>query len=57
MVAPVVSAQEDDTRETLEELFVKYHFRMIPVVDARDRLIGIIRYNDIMTGLVILAKR
>lgn len=48
MVAPVVAAQDDDTRDTIEELFVKYHFRMVPVVDARDRLMGIIRYNDIM---------
>jgi len=57
MAAPVVSAQEDDTRETIEELFVKYHFRMVPVVNAQDRLLGVIRYNDIMTGLVILVKR
>ena len=57
MVAPVVCAQEDDVRETIEELFAKYHFRIIPVVDLHDRLLGVIRYNDIMTGLVILAKR
>ena len=48
MGAPVVSAQDDDTRDTIEELFVKYHFRMVPVVDTRDHLMGIIRYNDIM---------
>ncbi len=48
MVAPVVTAQDDDTRDTIEELFVKYHFRMVPVVDDRDRLMGIVRYNDIM---------
>jgi Mg/Co/Ni transporter MgtE len=57
MVTPVVSAQKDDVRDTIEELFAKYHFRMLPVVDAQDRLLGVIRYNDIMTGLVILAKR
>ena len=57
MVTPVVSAQEDDVRDTIEELFAKYHFRMLPVVDTQDRLLGVIRYNDIMTGLVILAKR
>jgi Mg/Co/Ni transporter MgtE len=48
MAAPVVSAQDDDTRDTIEELFDKYHFRMVPVVDSRDHLMGIIRYNDIM---------
>ena len=57
MVTPVVSAQEDDVRETIEELFAKYHFRMLPVVDANDRLLGVIRYKDIMTGLVVLSKR
>jgi len=48
MAAPVVAAQDDDTRDTIEELFVKYHFRMVPVVDSKDHLMGIIRYNDIM---------
>ena len=57
MVAPVVSAQKDDVRETIEELFAKYHFRMLPVVDAHEHLLGVIRYNDIMTGLVVLSKR
>ena len=57
MVTPVVSAQEDDTRETLEELLLKYHFRMVPVVDRNDRIMGVIRYNDIMTGVVMMAKR
>ena len=33
MVAPVVAAESDDVREDLEELFAKYHYRMIPVVD------------------------
>ncbi len=33
MVAPVVAAEADDVREDLAELFAKYHYRMIPVVD------------------------
>lgn len=57
MVAPVVAAQEDDIRETLEEMFAKYHFRMIPVVDEKDILLGVVRYNDIMTGLTIRVRR
>jgi CBS domain-containing protein len=56
MVAPVVSAQEDDVQEDLAEVFAKYHFRMIPVVDAQDRILGVIRYKDIMKGLVTRAK-
>lgn len=56
MVAPVVSAQQDDTRDDLAELFAKYHYRMLPVVDAHDHLLGVIHYNDIMRGLVTRAR-
>jgi magnesium transporter len=56
MVAPVVSAELDDTREDLAEMFAKYHFRMIPVVDAQDRLLGVVHYHDIMKGLVTRAR-
>lgn len=48
MVSPVVSAEEDDNREDLEELFQKYLFRMLPVVDSHDQLLGVVHYKDIM---------
>jgi magnesium transporter len=48
MGAPVVSAEEDDVRDDLMEIFNKYHYRMIPIVDSRDRILGVIRYKDIM---------
>ena len=51
MSPSVVSAEEDTTREDLEEIFEKYHYRMIPVVDGRDHLLGIIRYNDLVQSL------
>ncbi len=56
MAAPVVSAQQDDMRDDLAELFAKYHYRMLPVVDAQDRLLGVVHYNDIMRGLVMRAR-
>jgi magnesium transporter len=56
MTAPVVTAEEDDIRKDLAEMFAKYHFRMIPVVDSQDHILGIIRYNDIMKGVVIRVK-
>jgi magnesium transporter len=56
MVSPVVPAEEDDAREDLGELFAKYHYRMIPVVDVQDHLLGVLHYNDIMKGLVTRAK-
>ena len=37
-------------RSELAEILVKYHYRMVPVVDAQDRLLGVVRYNDIMKG-------
>ena len=52
MASPVVAAEADDMREDLVEMFVKYHFRMLPVVDRIDRLLGVLHYKDIMKGLV-----
>jgi magnesium transporter len=51
MVAPAVTAEEDDVQEDLAEIFAKYHYRMIPVVDSKDNILGVIRYNDIMKGV------
>jgi CBS domain-containing protein len=56
MASPVVSAEEDDLRDDLVELFGKYHYRMIPVVDVQDHLLGIIKFKDIMKGLVTRVK-
>ena len=56
MVSPVVSAEEDLVREDLAELYAKYHFRMIPVVDREDHILGVTRYKDIMRGLVTRVK-
>jgi CBS domain-containing protein/sporulation protein YlmC with PRC-barrel domain len=56
MVTSVVGAEEDDKREDLVELFAKYHYRMIPVVDAEDHILGVIHFNDIMEGLSTRVK-
>jgi CBS domain-containing protein len=50
MSSPVVAAEEDDTREDLAQIFTKYHYRMLPVVDAEDRLLGVVRFNDVKKG-------
>jgi magnesium transporter len=47
MISPVVVAEADDIREDLAEMFAKYHYRMIPVVDEKDRILGVVRHNDI----------
>lgn len=56
MVSPVVAAQQDDTREDMAELFARYHFRLMPVVNAHDVMLGVIRFKDIMSGLTTRAK-
>jgi magnesium transporter len=56
MVSPVVSAEAEDLRDDLQEIFAKYHYRLLPVVDHRDHLLGVVRYNEIMKGVVTKVK-
>jgi len=56
MVSPVVTAEKDTSRGDLIEMFTKYHYRMIPVVDVEDHILGVVCYNDIMKGIVLRAK-
>ena len=56
MAFPVVSVDKDTNKDDIAQLFAKYHLRMLPVVDEKDRVLGVIRYNDIMKGLVTRAK-
>jgi len=48
MVSPVVSAQEHDLRDDIAEMFAKYHFRIIPVVDDQDHILGVINHRDVV---------
>ena len=52
MTSPVVAAEESDLQDDLAEVFAKYHYRMIPVVDGQDRILGVLYYNHIMAGSV-----
>jgi magnesium transporter len=56
MVSPVVSAEAEDLRDDLQEIFAKYHYRLLPVVDHRDHLLGVVRYNEIMKGVITKVK-
>jgi magnesium transporter len=56
MATPVVSAEEENVQDELAEMFAKYHYRMIPIVDAQDRILGVVRYNDLMKGASAPAK-
>ena len=53
MASPAVSVEEDDLREDVAQIFAKYHFRMLPVVDSADHILGVIYYQDIMKDLII----
>lgn len=46
--SPVVTVDKQESREDLEAIFAKYHFRMVPVVDELDHIMGVVLYNDIM---------
>ncbi|MGE5361092.1 MAG: magnesium transporter MgtE N-terminal domain-containing protein [Bacteroidales bacterium] len=48
MTSPVVSADQHDGRDKLAEMFEKYDYRMIPVVDAGDHILGVVRHKDVM---------
>ena len=57
MTAPVVAAETDDTVDDLTQMFSKYHYRMVPVTNAEDHILGVIRFNDIMKGPLVPARR
>ncbi len=57
MTSPVVTAERAALREDLMELFTKYHFRLLPVVDGGEHLLGVVRYKDIMQGAKIELPR
>lgn len=48
MASPPVTADSELAKEELIDLFAKYHYRLLPVVDAGDRLLGVVGYKDIM---------
>lgn len=51
MSSPVVMVSSDDVLNDVVELFVRYHFRMLPVVDPDDHIVGVVHYEDIMKGV------
>jgi magnesium transporter len=53
MTSPLVTAEQDCLRRDLVALLAKYQFRMLPVVDAHDHLLGVVRYKDMMKNAKI----
>lgn len=50
MVETVVCAGPDDAREDLAELFGRYHYRMLPIVDDHHQIMGVVYFKDVMKG-------
>ncbi len=50
MIETVVCAGPDDAREDLADLFARYHFRLLPIVDDQHRLMGVVYFKDVMKG-------
>lgn len=50
MIETVVCAGPDDAREDLADLFARYHYRLLPIVDDQHRLMGVVYFKDVMKG-------
>jgi magnesium transporter len=46
MTKDVVTVEPSTMRGEVEKVFLRYHFRAIPVVDKDHRIIGVIREKD-----------
>jgi CBS domain-containing protein/sporulation protein YlmC with PRC-barrel domain len=47
MMSPAVTVDSELVEQDVAELFEKYSWRMLPVVDTGDRLLGVIGYKDV----------
>ena len=47
MVDNVISLQADSMLKEASDMFARYSFRAIPVVDAADKILGVVTYRDI----------
>ena len=47
----IISVNTNDDREKVTELFQKYDFMAVPVVDSQNHLVGIVTVDDAMEVL------
>ncbi len=48
MVSPVVVAQDSSLWDEVADMFEKYHYQILPVVDAQDHILGVISDKDVV---------
>jgi len=49
MVDTVITLKPESTLKEASEIFSRYDFRAIPVVDDQDRILGVVPYRDVMS--------
>lgn len=47
MQAPVITVRPTDRKERAEDLLSRYRFKLLPVIDASDRLLGVVSRADL----------
>src|SRR5579871_1208978 len=55
MERDLVFVHPDDTRERVAEVVEKYNLLAVPVLDAEERLLGIVTVDDVLTHMTALA--
>jgi CBS domain-containing protein len=49
MVDTVIGLRPESTLKEASDIFARYDFRAIPVVDNQERILGVVPYRDVMT--------
>jgi Mg/Co/Ni transporter MgtE len=48
MVENVISLNTDSSLKEASQSFARYDFRALPVIDEKNRIVGVIPYRDVM---------
>jgi Mg/Co/Ni transporter MgtE len=48
MTTKVISLNTDSTLKQASEMFARYGFRALPLVDAQGKMLGVVPYRDVM---------
>jgi Mg/Co/Ni transporter MgtE len=48
MTIDVISLNPESTLSEASEMFSRYSFRSIPIIDDQDKILGVVPYRDIM---------
>lgn len=54
---PIYTVKEDDTFEKAIHILSQHHFKQLPVLDAQDKVTGIISRGDINNNLIKLLSQ